>query len=141
MAWYRLVLIPLVAAVAVGIMFPVQVTAQTPLPDLAVDRLGFTFVGKDAQGNCLGKLRITVKNIGSANAGPFTVGFTIRSVATSIAVVGLQNGSSTTLAPDVVVPPGTSLIRVGADVLNTVIESNEVNNTVVQFGTCPLGER
>jgi subtilase family serine protease len=141
MAWHRCVIIPVVALLALGIMFPVQVMAQTPLPDLTVDRLGFTFLGKDTEGNCAGKLRITVKNIGNANAGPFTVGFSIRGVTTTIAVAGLQNGSSTTLAPDVAVPPGTSLVRVGADVLSTVVESNEVNNTVTQFGTCPLGER
>jgi subtilase family serine protease len=141
MAWYRLVIVPVIVLLAFGMIFPTQIRAQTPLPDLTVGPLGFTFIGKDAQGNCVGKLRINVKNIGAANAGPFTVGFIIRGVTATIAVAGLQNGSSTTLTPDVSVPAGTSLVRVGADVLSTVDESNELNNTVAQFGTCPGGER
>jgi subtilase family serine protease len=142
MASHRLLIALLVLnLLTFGLIVPTQVKAQTPLPDLTLGPLGFTFLGKDAQGNCMGKLRINVKNKGNANAGPFTVAFIIRGAVTTIDVAGLQNGSSATLTPDVTVPPGTWLVRAGADVLNAVVESNEVNNSVAQFGTCPGGER
>jgi len=137
----RPILLVAVAALTLA-AFPAQVNAQPALPDLTLTQgFGFTFQGKDAQGNCIGKLRITVKNIGGANAGAFVVAFTIRGVPTSLPVAGLAAGASATLAPDVVIAPGTSLVRAMADATLVVVEGNESNNTFVQFGTCPSGER
>jgi subtilase family serine protease len=125
-----------VASVLITPMWHAYAQAE-PLPDLTLDtQLGFTNEGKDEQGNCVGKLRITVKNKGNASAGSFVVGFTISQATYQVAVPNLQNGASTTVTPSVVIPVGTQLIRVLADAGGAVQESNEVNNSWAQHVTC-----
>jgi subtilase family serine protease len=134
----------MLVAVAVAMVAMIVITpawhaeAQSePLPDLTVDtQLGFTNEGKDQQGNCLGKLRITVKNKGTANAGSFVVAVTVSQALYTVTVPGLQNGASTTVTPEVTIPVGTHLIRVLADAGGTVQESNEVNNSWAQYASC-----
>ena len=129
----------IVIAVIMILLTPAwQASAQTePLPDLTLDtQLGFTNGGKDDHGNCVGKLRITIKNKGSANAGTFVVAFTLGQVLYSVTVQSLQNGASTTITPDVVVPVGTHLLRLMADATRAVREGNEVNNSWAQYVTC-----
>jgi subtilase family serine protease len=130
--------------VVLAIAVPIQWAQAQPqsLPDLTPDsQVGFTFLGRNEQGKCLGKLRITVKNKGDAKAGSFVVAFTISQVFYSVDVSQLAENASVTVAPDVTIPVGTNLVRVLVDATGAVVESNEVNNSVVGFATCAAQAR
>lgn len=99
-----------------------------PLPDLVPvpDASGFFCRLRD------GKLVVTVKNQGAGPAGPSTteVDF-FRHGRVSLPTPALAPGASTDLLVDI--PPGCfdpdCEFRITVDVLNTVAESNEGNNT------------
>jgi len=119
-----------------------QITGQTPppppanFPDLVVETLTFSPQNPNIGNNV--QLNVTVRNQGSAAAGPFRVALqntnTIRSFGGLGAGAGVQLTLSASLASN-----GQSFTVV-ADSLNQVIESDENNNTravTVQGNTPP----
>lgn len=114
------------------------------MPDLTIPSVRFEKVkkGTDVSGNVywIFNVIITVKNQGSASAGPFKV-LLERNVGTGgtytkacqtclLDVSGLAAGQSVTLPPRQFNNANNmnSIFRATADSLNTIVESNETNN-------------
>jgi hypothetical protein len=114
-----------------------QVTGSQCADLTVTDISGLSVSCPGGAGTCVTKFSYTVRNIGTANAGPFTA----RAVADPAASVvvdqlfpaGLAAGAMTTIP--VTTPPGGNCfdpdctISVTADINNQVNECNENNNT------------
>ena len=135
-----------------------RLTCQKPLPDLVPTNISLRPTGIRTNTPCA--IVVTIKNQGTASVpdaayvpGASTVqmykdgapwgGNSLSGVdpAKAVQPAGgsvdyLWFGGTTT--PNLLVPPGQHVMRVVVDNTNTIVESNETNNTLTQTVTCGL---
>ncbi len=117
------------------IQLPSVIVPRVPLPDLTVSHSEFMRLAeRTPAGDSRWRLAFTVTNTGDAAAGPFVVSLTTRAtgrvVFSELVSGGLGPGESRTFSftlPDDRPCEFDGDIRV--DRFNTVVESNEANNT------------
>lgn len=126
----RMCSVAAILVLATTVSVPYAALAQQPLPNLFLDPLTFVNAGKDERGHCMVKVRLIIFNKGAGKAGAFSTGLEVASnVFTYAQPNGLPAFSSTIVVQDVVVAPGSYLVKAKTDVFDQVVETVEADNS------------